>query len=99
MTQLTFTDTRCTALAAVQRDHVRYHSGLAGPALGYTWSEHAGGQMHEDFRHVLRELWALNFIEVETHRVFAQRGHRVITTMNGYRLLCAWRNSEEPSST
>ncbi|GAA2792177.1 hypothetical protein [Saccharopolyspora taberi] len=78
------------ALTAVQQDLVRYHNGRTGPALGYTWSESAGGQMFDEMRQTLQELRAAHLIDVETHRVFAQRGHRVRTTTAGYRLLRTW---------
>lgn len=90
MTRLAFSTHRYTALSAVQRDQVRYHTGLNGPALGYTWSEHVGGQMFGCLRQALCELWAANLVEVDTHRLFARRGHRVVITMRGYRLLCEW---------
>jgi hypothetical protein len=90
MTRLPCTEARHTALRAVHQDQVAYHTGLAGPALGYTWSEHVGGQMFMEMREVLRELWTADLITVDTHRVLAQRGHRVTITTGGYRLLCDW---------
>ena len=90
MSRPDYSDLRHRALLAVQQDLVRYHNGRTGPALGYTWSEQAGGQMFDEMRLALQELWNAHLIDVETHRVFAQRGHRVRTTPTGYRILLAW---------
>jgi hypothetical protein len=90
MARLPYSDTRCAALNAVHNDQVTYHTGLAGPALGYTWSESVGGQMFMEMREVLRELWTADLIMVETQRVLAHRGHRVVITTAGYRLLREW---------
>jgi hypothetical protein len=97
MTRLAFTEARYAALTAVHRDHVAYHTGLSGPALGYTWSERVGGQMFEDMRQVLRDLWTADLIEVDTHRVLAQRGHRVNTTTSGYFQLREWEGAKQQS--
>lgn len=96
MARLPYTDTRYAALAAVHHDRVTYHTGLAGPALGYTWSEQVGGQMFMGMREVLRELWTADLIAVETHRVLAHRGHRVVITTAGYRLLHEWETVARP---
>lgn len=90
MARLPYSDTRHAALTAVYKNEVTYHTGLAGPALGYTWSEHVGGQMFMEMREVLRELWTADLITVETQRVLAHRGHRVVITTAGYRLLGEW---------
>jgi hypothetical protein len=95
MTRLSFTEDRYAALEAVHHDFVRYHTGLAGPALGYTWSEHAGGQMFERMRQVLRDLWTADLIDVDTHRILAQRGHRVSTTTSGYLQLREWEHLKQ----
>jgi hypothetical protein len=92
MTRPTFTDARYAALGAVHRDRVRYDTGLSGPALGYTWSEDTGGPMSQTMRQALRDLWTADLIDVDTHRLFAQHGHRVTTTINGYRLLREWHS-------
>lgn len=98
MARLPYTDTRFAALNAVHNDQVTYHTGLAGPALGYTWSEHVGGQMFMEMREVLRELWTADLIEVQTHRVLAHRGHQVVITTNGYRLLREWAAVAQPQA-
>lgn len=93
MTRLTFSHLRYAALSAVHQDQVRYHTGVDGPALGYTWSEDVGGQMFDNLRQILSELWAADLIEVETHRIFAERGHRVSTTTRGYLVLREWEEA------
>ena len=98
MARLDHTETRHTALSAVYRDAVRYHDGLAGPALGYTWAEGAGGQMSEDMRHTLRELWAADLITVDTQRILAQRGRRVSITTGGYLCLQKWEAAILPAA-
>jgi hypothetical protein len=95
MKKLECTEDRFAALMAVHRDQVRYHTGLTGPSVGYMWAESLGGQMFEDMRHVLRDLWTSDLIEVDTHRLFAQGGHRVSTTTNGYLLLRQWQDSRQ----
>ena len=92
MQPFAFSGSRQAALAAVHCGDVRYHHGLTGPALGFTWSENRGGQMFHEMRHALHELWAANLIDVETHRVFARSGHRVVTTMRGYQLWREWHD-------
>ncbi len=47
--------------------------------------------MFQEMRDTLQELWAADLIDVDTHRVFVQRGHRVRTTMRGYQLWCEWQ--------
>lgn len=94
MTALNYTRTRHSALSAVSDDHVRYHPGLSGPALGYAWAENSGGQMFDDMRHVLSELWAADLIDIAAQRPCAQRGHRVATTDSGERLLDEWNSAE-----
>lgn len=98
MTRLPYSDTRFAALSAVHGEQVTYHTGLAGPALGYTWSEHVGGQMFMEMREVLRELWTADLIAVETQRVLAHRGHRVVITTAGYRLLREWASLAAPQA-
>lgn len=98
MRRLMCSKARHEALNAVYGDHVRYHNGLAGPALCFTWAEESGGQMFHEMRDTLHELWAADFIDVETHRLFAQRGHRVHVTMRGYQRLCEWRH-QHPANT
>jgi hypothetical protein len=93
MARLDLTEDRKAALSAVHRDAVRYHDGLSGPALGYTWAEGAGGQMPEEMRHTLRELWSSDLIAVDTHRVHAQRGRRVSITTSGYLRLQRWQQA------
>ena len=44
MTATRFTVDRYSALIDVFDDKVRFHNGLSGPALGYTWAEGHGGQ-------------------------------------------------------
>lgn len=90
MTALSFSRIRHSALSAVSDGHVCYHPGLSGPALGYAWSESTGGQMFDDMRHVLSELWAADLIDIADHRQCAQRGHRVSATDSGQRQLDAW---------
>ena len=90
MARLNLTDPRHATLRAVSQDRVRYHEGLTGPALGYTWAEGAGGQMSEDMRHTLRELWAADLITVDPQRILAQRGRRVSITSKGESCLQEW---------
>jgi hypothetical protein len=90
VTKLERTDDRHAALAAVHADRVRYHSAPAERSLGYAWSESVAERMCDATRVVLHELWAADLVEVETHRLFAHRGHRVITTTQGYLLLQEW---------
>jgi hypothetical protein len=90
---LTYNSDRLAALIAVHDDQVRYHTGLSGPSVGYTWSEGAGGRMFEQFRHTLQDLWSADLIDVDTHRLFAQHGHRVTITTKGYVLMHQWRTS------
>jgi hypothetical protein len=71
------------ALAAVAADQVRYHPGLSGPALGYTWSEQSGGQMFPALQDALERLEDAGLITTEPHRIRAQRGHRVALTARG----------------
>ncbi len=91
MTHLNFSTTRYHALDHVRRDHVRFHPGLIGPALGYSWSENTGGQMFESMRHVLSELWAAELIDVRAHHQFARPAHKVVTTQDGRETLREWR--------
>lgn len=90
MARLTLTETRHTSLRAVNRDSVRFHDGRTGPALGYTWAENAGGQMPEEMRLTLHELWAADLISVADSRMVAQRGRRVSITNRGNRYLREW---------
>ncbi len=90
MARLIPTKTRYETLRAVSSDHVRYHEGLTGPALGYTWAENAGGQMSEELRHALRELWAADLITIAPERILAQRGRRVSVTTKGEHCLQEW---------
>lgn len=94
MTRLERTDQRHAALAAVHGDQVRYQSSPADAAPGYAWSDSVGGQMTDAMRRVLHELWAADLVEVETYRLFAQRGHRVTTTTQGYLLLMTWATTD-----
>jgi hypothetical protein len=94
MSRLKRTDERYTALAAVHADQVRYHSTPAYAALGYAWSDSVGGQMADSTRRVLHDLWAADLVEVETYRLFAQHGHRVTITTQGYLLLMDWAGTE-----
>jgi hypothetical protein len=73
-----------TALAAVAADQVRYHPGLSGPALGYTWSEDCGGQMFPALRAAMEDLAEAGLIMTDPHRMRAQRGHRVRLTARGH---------------
>ena len=98
MARLPYSDTRYAALNAVHNDQVTYHTGLAGPALGYTWSEHVGGQMFMEMREVLRELWTADLLTVETQRVLAHRGHRVGITAAGHRVLREWASLTAPQA-
>ncbi len=95
MTSLTYSRTRHAALSAVLHDHVRYHPGLSGPALGYSWSEHSGGQMFGEMRHVLSELWAAELIGIDDQRQFARRGHRVATTPHGRHVFSEWERAAD----
>jgi hypothetical protein len=97
MSRLSFTEDRYAALKAVHSDQVRYHTGLTGPSLGYTWSEHVGGQMFEWMRQVLRDLWTADLVDVDTHRILAQHGHRVTITTSGYLRLREWEERKQRS--
>ena len=77
------TDQARAALAAVAADRVRYHPGLSGPALGYTWAEQTGGQMFPGLQRALEDLDGAGLITTDHHRIRAQRGHRVRLTPRG----------------
>jgi hypothetical protein len=87
--RLDHTEQRHTALAAVYADQVRFHSAPA-TVPRYEWCESAHKPMTEETRRVLQELWSADLVEVETYRLFAQRGHRVTVTTQGYLQLMAW---------
>lgn len=91
MARLDFSPTRYQALDQVNRDNVRFHPGLNGPALGYAWAENAGGQMFDAMRHVLSELWAADLIDINEHHQFARPAHRVVITRDGREQLRQWR--------
>lgn len=90
MAQPEYDPQRHAALQSVRQDYVRFHYGLSGPALGYTWSENAGGQMTKNTQWKLHELFSRNLIEVDSQRLFAQRGCRVIMTQEGCQVLASW---------
>jgi hypothetical protein len=98
MTRLERTSERYDALAAVHADQVRYHSTPAFAALGYAWSDSVRSKMTDTMRQVLHDLWAADLVEVETYRLFAQHGHRVTITTQGYLLLMTWSGTEADST-
>ncbi|QIZ38718.1 hypothetical protein [Saccharopolyspora sp. ASAGF58] len=92
----TFTEARYAALAAVYAGKICYQNGLARPGLGYEWGTGVPGPMTDEFRHTLRELWAADLIDIDVHRLFAPRGHRVAITAKGYRALREWSGLADP---
>ncbi|MGI8312073.1 hypothetical protein [Saccharopolyspora hattusasensis] len=86
----TFTANRYAALDAVNQGKICYHNGLLQSALGYDWVMDITRPMTDDLRQTLRDLWVADLIDVETHRLFALRGHRVVITTKGYRTLRDW---------
>ncbi|WP_190813030.1 hypothetical protein [Saccharopolyspora pogona] len=89
MSRTTFTANRYTALDAVNQGKICYHNGLLQPALGYDWVMGIS-PMADDLRQTLRDLWVTDLIDIDTHRLFALRGHRVVITTKGYRTLRDW---------
>lgn len=90
MSTAKFTVDRYTALAAVNQDKICYHNGLLQPGLGYGWVTGETARLTADLRNALRDLWVADLIDIDTHHLFAQRGHRVRITPNGHRVLREW---------
>ncbi|MEV0699938.1 hypothetical protein AB0I53_18805 [Saccharopolyspora sp. NPDC050389] len=90
MSRIIFTATHYAALDAVNQGKICYHNGLLQPALGYDWVTGITCPMTDDLRQTLRDLWITDLIDIDTHHLFALRGHRVVLTMKGYRTLRDW---------
>ncbi|TNC19394.1 hypothetical protein [Amycolatopsis alkalitolerans] len=89
MSTAKFTVNRYQALAAVSQGKICYNNGLLEPAPGYDWVTGETSQMTDDLRHALRDLWAADLIDIDTHHLF-ERGHQVRITTRGYPTLRAW---------
>jgi hypothetical protein len=48
-----------------------------------------------EMRETLRELWTADLITVDTQRLVARRGNRVLITTTGERLLREWAMADE----
>ncbi|MCI2419707.1 hypothetical protein MOQ72_19870 [Saccharopolyspora sp. K220] len=87
-TTIDYSPQRHLALGLVQEERVRFHNGLHGMALGYTWL--TGESMDEPLRTTLHELWRVDAIQIETHRLFASGGHCVKLTPHGFQMFQSW---------
>lgn len=82
------------ALVDVHHDLVCFQNGLSGAALGYTWRVNSA-PVPENKQRTLRELWRVDCIDIETHRLIATCGHDVRLTDPGYQQLLSWEHQSE----